>query len=46
VSGSGHGSVAGSCDHGNEHSGYIKGGEFFDRLSYYKLLKKDSVLWS
>jgi hypothetical protein len=26
----GQGPVAGSCDHGNEPSGYIKGGEFLD----------------
>jgi hypothetical protein len=25
--------VAGSCEHGNEHSGSIKGGEFLDQLS-------------
>jgi hypothetical protein len=29
-SGSGEGPVAGSCEHGNEPSGSIKGGEFFD----------------
>jgi hypothetical protein len=28
ASGSGHGSVSGSCEHGNEPSGSIKGGEF------------------
>jgi hypothetical protein len=27
------GSVAESCEHGNEHSGSIKGGEFLDNLS-------------
>jgi hypothetical protein len=24
-----------SCEHGNEHSHYAKGGEFLDRLSNY-----------
>jgi hypothetical protein len=31
-SGSGQEVVSGSCEHGNEHSGSIKGGEF-DKLS-------------
>jgi hypothetical protein len=30
VSGSGYGPVAGSCEHGNEPSGSIKGWEFLD----------------
>jgi hypothetical protein len=30
LSGSGYGLVAGSCEHINEHSGSIKGGEFLD----------------
>jgi hypothetical protein len=30
--------VAGSCEHDNERSGSIKGEEFFDHLSGYKLL--------
>jgi hypothetical protein len=30
ASGSGQGAVVGSCEHGNEPSGSIKGGEFFD----------------
>jgi hypothetical protein len=38
-SASGQGSVAGSCEHDNEPSGSIKGGEILDWL-----LKKDSVL--
>jgi hypothetical protein len=38
--------VAGSCEHGDEPSGYIKGGEFGDLLSDYQLLKKDSAPWS
>jgi hypothetical protein len=29
-SGSGHGPVAGSCEHGNEASGSTEGGEFLD----------------
>jgi hypothetical protein len=40
------GSVAGSSDHGNEPSGFIKGGEFFGQLSEYQLLKKNSALIS
>jgi hypothetical protein len=39
--GSGLGTVTGSCEHNNELSGYIKGGLFIDRLSYYQLLKRD-----
>jgi hypothetical protein len=35
--------VAGSCEHCNEPSGSIKGGEFFYQLSDCQLLKKDSV---
>jgi len=27
--------VVGYCEHGNEHSGSIKGGEFLDQLSDY-----------
>jgi hypothetical protein len=30
-SGSGYGPVAGSCEHGNEHSGSTKGGYFLTR---------------
>jgi hypothetical protein len=33
--------VKGSCEHGNEPSGSIKGGEFLDRLSDHKIRKKD-----
>jgi hypothetical protein len=33
--------VAGSCEHGNESSGFIKGRKFLDLLSDY-LLRKDS----
>jgi hypothetical protein len=34
---------AGPCEHGNEPSVSLKGGEFLDQLSDYKLLKKDSA---
>jgi hypothetical protein len=37
------GSVAGSQEHGNTSSSFIKGREFLDRLSYSQLLKKDSA---
>jgi hypothetical protein len=36
----------GSCEHGNEPSGSIKGVEFLDWLSDCKLLKKDYASWS
>jgi hypothetical protein len=32
--------VAGSCEHGNEPLGSIKGGEFRDQLSDCQLLKE------
>jgi hypothetical protein len=35
--------VTGSCEHCNEPWGAIKGGEFLELLSNYKLLKKDSA---
>jgi len=35
--------VADYCEHGNETSGFIKGGEFVDWLSDYKLPKKGSA---
>jgi hypothetical protein len=38
--------VAGSCEHGNEPLGSIKGGEFLDCLTGYKLLKMDSAAWN
>jgi hypothetical protein len=38
LSGPGYGSVAGSCEHVNEPSVFIKGGEFLDYL-----LEKDSA---
>jgi hypothetical protein len=31
--------MAGSCDHGNERSGSIKDGEFFDHVSDFQRLK-------
>jgi hypothetical protein len=37
------GLVMNSCEHGNEPSGSIKDGEFFDYLCDYQLLKKDSA---
>jgi hypothetical protein len=41
-----HRPVAGSCEHGNETSGYIKEGKSVDWLINYKLLKRDSAAWS
>jgi hypothetical protein len=41
ASDAGQGPAAGFCEHGNEPSGSIKGWEFLDQLSNYKLLKKD-----
>jgi len=38
--------VAGSCEHISESSGSIKGREYLDQLTYYRLLKKDSAPWS
>lgn len=38
--------MAGFYGHGNEPSGFIKGGEVLNRLSDYYLLKKHSALWS
>jgi hypothetical protein len=35
--------MEGSCEHGDEHSGSIKGKVFFEKISNYKLLKLDSV---
>jgi hypothetical protein len=35
--------VTGSCEHGNEPSGSVKGGVFLDQLSGCWLLKKDSA---
>jgi len=38
--------MAGSCQHGNEPSGFIKGEEFLNELNDYQHLKKDSIPWS
>jgi hypothetical protein len=38
--------VAGYCEHGNEPSGSVKGGEFLNWLSDCQLLKKEPVLWN
>jgi hypothetical protein len=38
--------LVGSCEHGTEISGSIKGREFIDWLSNYQLLQKDSAPWS
>jgi len=35
--------VTGSCEHGNESSGFIKGGKFLDRLRSHKLSKDSSM---
>jgi hypothetical protein len=37
--------VAMSCEHGNEPSCSIKGGEFIDQLNEYQVFKKDSAPW-
>jgi hypothetical protein len=36
--------VVGSCEHGNEPSGSIKGGEFFDYLIDCQLVKDSAPL--
>jgi hypothetical protein len=33
----------GSCVHGNDTSGFIKGGEYFESRNEFQLLKKDSA---
>jgi hypothetical protein len=38
--------VSGCCEHGNEPSMFIKGGEFLDQMNKYKFSKKDPVLWN
>ena len=40
-SGSGQEPAAGSCEHGNETSGSIKGKDLFDQLSDHQRLEKD-----
>jgi hypothetical protein len=39
------GSVGGSCEHGNEPSGSIEGGEFIDWLNDCWFFKEDSTPW-
>jgi hypothetical protein len=36
--------LPGFCEHDNEHSGSVKGGEFLDQFSNYQLLKDEAVL--
>jgi hypothetical protein len=38
--------MIGSCEHGNEPSDSIKGGEFLNQLSICQLLRKDLTPWS
>jgi hypothetical protein len=38
--------TVGSCDHGNEPSGYIKYWEYLMPLRNYSILKKESLPWS
>jgi hypothetical protein len=45
-SGSGQRPMAGSCEHGYELTGSIKGGRFLDQLNNYQLLKEDFAPWS
>ena len=44
--GSGQEEVAGTCECGNEPSGFINCGEFLDQQKTGQLLKKDSAQWS
>jgi hypothetical protein len=37
--------VVGCCEHGNEHSRYIKGREFLDLLSDWHIIDKESMEW-
>jgi hypothetical protein len=39
------GPLAGSCKHCNELSESTHGGEYFDKLSDYQLLKHDNAPW-
>jgi hypothetical protein len=36
----------GSCEHGNEPSGSIRGVVFLDKLRDYWILTRESALWS
>jgi hypothetical protein len=38
--------VEGCCEYGDELSGSIKVGTFFDHLNDFRLLKNDSASWS
>ena len=44
--GSDKGQVAGTCECGNEYSGYIKCQEFLDQLKTGYFLRKDCAAWS
>jgi hypothetical protein len=33
------------CEHGNEPSDSVKGGEFLDKLSCYQLIKEGPTCW-
>jgi hypothetical protein len=46
ASGSGKGPVVDPCEHDNKPLGSKKGGEFFNKVSEYQPLKKDSAPWS
>lgn len=37
--------MADSCEHGNDPSGSINGGDFLEKLSDSQLLKKYSAAW-
>jgi len=37
--------LAGSCEHGNEPSGFVKGGEFLTRVAI-RLLRRYTALWN
>jgi hypothetical protein len=45
-SSSGYGPVAVYCEHVDEPSGSVEGGEFLDWLKDYRVLKKVSAPWS
>jgi hypothetical protein len=36
----------GSCEHGNDPWGFIRGGEFREQMSNCHLFKRDSASWS
>jgi hypothetical protein len=40
------GPVTVTCEHSNEHSGFIKDGKFLDQLGDCQLLKEDSAPYS